>query len=253
VLGVPQDAVTTMVEAAYIQLAKQWHPDRVPMELADLRPAVSKIFARMNEAHRTLMDPTRRAEYMQVLAHGGGSAREQEIVDRAVDSAMLFQRAEFALKRNALAEAEELLYQAVAADPDPPEYRSLLAWVRAQRRPAPPTPRDARITYADDIEMLDLVLREYHDFERALFYRAELLKRIGETERSMRDYRAAFAQNPRNIDAAREIRLYEKRKREGEATPGFLGRLFTRDSEQGGPRSKAPPPKGKPKDRGRRG
>jgi curved DNA-binding protein CbpA len=251
---VAQDAVSTLVEAAYIKLAKQWHPDRLAADLVDLKPAVSKIFARMNEAHRTLMDPAKRAEYMVVLAHGGGSAREQETVARAVDSAMLFQRAEFALKRNALAEAEELLYQAVAADPDPPEYRTLLAWVRSQRRPSPPTTRDARIAYADDIEMLDLVLREYHDFERALFYRAELLKRIGETERSMRDYRAAFAQNPRNIDAAREIRLYEKRKREGEAAPGFLGRLFTRDDPDN-PRSSTPPKdksRGTAKDKGRK-
>ena len=55
---------------------------------------------------------------------------------------------------------------------------------------------------------------------RAACYRGVLLKRSGRLERAIRDFRLAAQVNPKNIDAVREVRLYEMRKgKAGGAAP----------------------------------
>ena len=73
-------------------------------------------------------------------------------------------------------------------------------------------------------------------YERALFYRGTLLKRSGRLEKALHDFRLAAQINPRNVDATREVRLYEMRKRSASAakreaaappsSTGLFGKLF---------------------------
>lgn len=52
------------LEARYLELAREFHPDRVAAgDTAGQRAAVERSAA-LNEAHRTLRDPVRRAEYL---------------------------------------------------------------------------------------------------------------------------------------------------------------------------------------------
>jgi len=84
---------------------------------------------------------------------------------------------------------------------------------------------------------LDAVLLKEPRFERALFYRGSLLKRCGRYDRAIRDFRLAAEINPKNIDAVREVRLYDMRKRGPGAAPtgtqpsepgGILGKFWKR-------------------------
>jgi tetratricopeptide (TPR) repeat protein len=226
IIGIDANATADEIQTKYFQLAKQWHPDRLAAELADLRPTVAKIFARMNEAFHTLSDSERRERYDTLVNAGGGTARDRDLVEKAVDSALLFQKAEVLAKRHHYDKAEHLLRQAVDADPEPPEYRALLAWTIAQQKSTPPTPPEGEVSshYQNELRILDDILRKDRHLERALFYRAELLKRSGDYEQAIRDYRKAVRLNPRNIDAAREVRLYDLRQRN--ASAGLLGKLF---------------------------
>jgi len=232
ILDITRDATPDAIESTYFKAAKLWHPDRLPADLADLKPAISKIFARISEAYKTLSDDQKRSEYTRLVAEGGGTAREQEMVARVVDSAMLFQKAEVMFKKGNVATAESLIKQAVEADPDQPEYRALYAWIQAARVGTPAQLADGERTnhYRKQIQMLDEVIKSEPAFERALFYRAELLKRSGFTEKAMRDYRKAAKINPRNIDAARMVRLHERRQKRRTST-GILGRLFGKTPE----------------------
>jgi predicted TPR repeat methyltransferase len=75
-------------------------------------------------------------------------------------------------------------------------------------------------THFDDlIQILDVVLAKEPRFERALFYRGTLLKRSGRIERALADFRLVAEINPRNIDAAREVRLHEMRTGGGAKAP----------------------------------
>jgi curved DNA-binding protein CbpA len=241
ILGVTEDAAPDKIQAAYFALAKAWHPDRLPPELVDLKPQVSKVFAKMSDAFQTLNDAEKRAEYVQKLSEGIPADAEQEKVARAVDAALDFQKAEVMLKKHDVNGAESLARRAAAADPDQPEYVALLVWIQSMRRGDPPALAEgARTAHYDDlIKTLDSVLSKEPRYERALFYRGMLLKRSGYPEKAIRDFRLAAEINPKNLDAVREVRLFEMRNKKGpDSNPpsskantkneggGLFGRLF---------------------------
>lgn len=67
ILGLEEGASTEAVRAAFFRLSRAWNPSRLPADLEDVRPAVSRIFTHMSEAHRLLTDP----EAMDVVHWGG--------------------------------------------------------------------------------------------------------------------------------------------------------------------------------------
>lgn len=229
-LELGQDAKDAQIQAAYFKVAKAWHPDRLPAEIADLKPVVSSLFAKFNEAYQTLSDPSKRFEYDKELASGGGAVDEEAAqVQRVVDAAIEFQKAEVLLKKNDLAQAESFAKRAAMADPDQVEYIALLTWIQAQRRGDPPiVPEGKTSTFYDDlVAIYDGILAKEPMFERALFYRAVLLKRGGKEEKAIRDFRLVVQLNPKNIDAVREVRLAQMRKeKKRKDDAGLLGKLF---------------------------
>lgn len=230
ILGVEDTATPAAIQTAYFGLAKQWHPDRLPPNLVDLKTEVAKVFGRINDAFQTLSNTDKRREYQEVVQQGGGTARDREIVERAVDSALLFQKGEVLFKKGSYRQAEDLVRQAAEADPDQPEYRALLAWIQAHRIGPPDGMGEGETTdrYDRQIEILDGVLETEPEYERARFYRGTLLKRSGHVEQAYKDFRMVMQLNPRNIDAAREVRLYKMRQKQGggQKGSGILGRFF---------------------------
>jgi DnaJ-domain-containing protein 1 len=216
-LGVPRTATADEIQDAYFALAKIWHPDRQPLELVGHKVKVARVFARMTEACQTLTDAAKRHDYQRAIDQGGGTPEDQRKIARVVDAALEFQKAEILLRKHDLVGAEVLAARAVQADPDQPEYLTLLVWIQAQRRGEPPPLSEGRTSthYDDLIKVLDGVLGKEPRYERALFYRGMLLKRAGRADKAIRDFRLAAEINPRNLDAMREVRLYEMRRRSG--------------------------------------
>lgn len=238
VLGVARTATGEEIRNAYFALAKRWHPDRTPPELVEMKPLVASVFSKIGEAYGALGDAEKRAAYLKSL-ESPSSARspaEEEQVVRAVNAALEFQKAEALLKKNDVPGAERHIRLAADADPGQPEYTTLLIWITALRRGEPKdvAPGATTTHYDDLIAMLDEVLRGDPRYERALFYRGTLLKRSGRTEKAIRDFRLAAELNPRNLDAQREVRIYEMRKRDGrdkdgaEPQGGIFGKWFKR-------------------------
>lgn len=221
VLGVPRAAPPDVVENAYVAAAKSLHPDRGP---AELKPLLTKAFARLDQARSTLVDPTARARYLQELTRPASS---QQI--STAEAALEFKKGEALLKTHNAAQAEAHLRKAVALAPDSGEYAALLAFARAR----PNLDLGAlRGLLAD----LDRVLARDPTLERAVFYRAQLRRRAGMEAEALQDFARAAELNPGNIDAAREVRLHKMRTAgskpvpatAADAKPGFFGRLFKR-------------------------
>ncbi|HEU5077254.1 MAG TPA: DnaJ domain-containing protein [Polyangiaceae bacterium] len=219
VLGVPKDAPSSAIQAVFFQLAKVWHPDRLPPELAHVRDLDTKVFARMSEAHQILTDAVRRKEYDQLLAQGGGSAEEQEQITKVVRAATAFQRAEVLLKKRDLAGAEREALEAMHGDPEQAEYKALYAWVCAQ------SPRES---YDDLVNLLDEALKAEPTNQRALWYRGQLHVRLGNPNRAIRDFKTLLEVNPKHLDAQREVRLHEMRRAGSKEEKGLLGKWFKR-------------------------
>lgn len=213
-LGVPHDASIDTIRAAFFALAKQWHPDRLPSMLLDVKDACAKVFARMSEAYQTLIDPAKRKTYVESLGGKGASAGEQEQIVRVVDAAQSFQKAEILFKRGDVAAAEALVRHANDADPKQAEYLALLAWIEATK-PGHSSDQET----VGQIEKLTQAIELNEKCERAYFYRAMLYKRLGNSPLAMKDFRIVVELNPRSVDAQRELRLFNMRAGKIETNP----------------------------------
>jgi curved DNA-binding protein CbpA len=203
-LGVTKEATDAEIQAAYYALAKTWHPDRLPADLARVRELASKVFARMSEAFDTLSDATKRKRYVDVMKGGGGTPEEADKIQQILDAASDFQRAEILWKKNDPG-AEQYILRAYQADPEQADYVALYATLQLSKR-QPDAPVD------DLIRLCDEAIDSHERCERAYFCRAMLRKRIGKVDAAMSDFRAAYEINPKNLDAAREVRLFEMRR-----------------------------------------
>jgi tetratricopeptide (TPR) repeat protein len=205
-LGITSEATLEEVKNAYIILAKAWHPDRLPAALADVKDACGRVFARMSEAHQTLTDEEKRTRYLRLMKEGGETPEQQQEIANVLGATVEFQKAEICLRKNDLVQAEALARHAVELDPNQADYIALVAWLEALK-PSAQSP-EATQGYIDD---LDRALKMNERCERAYFYRAMLYKRSNRNGLAFKDFQKVAELSPKNIDAQRELRLYEMR------------------------------------------
>jgi len=94
-LGVDRGADASEIKAAYIRLAKQWHPDRN----RGREEESTRVFSRVTAAYSVLSDPDARREYSRSTAEAAASAemdpgphvrrREQFGRDMAAEAAVM--------------------------------------------------------------------------------------------------------------------------------------------------------------------
>jgi curved DNA-binding protein CbpA len=237
VLGVAQAAPAGEIAAAYFQLARRWHPDRLGPELADVRDLAERVFARMSEAHQVISDPERRAQYDELMKTGDGDAEEQEQVQRMLRAATNFQKAQVLLRRNNVSAAEEAARAALADAPEEADHIALVAWLEAQKPGAQLEEAFTTVDRASRLEPSNLRVR---------WFRGQLLKRLGRDRQAIEDFRFIILKDPRHVDAQREIRLFDMRRPQTRSDPptdgsrrpspppdaasksSFLGKLFKR-------------------------
>jgi curved DNA-binding protein CbpA len=204
VLGVTQDANPAQVQETYLKLAKSFHPDRLPQELADLKPLATKVFSRISEAHQVLSEPAKRQAYVDSLKHGNEES-EEEKVRRILRAAGSYQKAEVLLKKRMLAAAELEANRALEDDPDQPDYRALYAWIQSSKPDS-----DSRLP--DLLRLLNDSITRNPASEKNRYYRVQILKRLGKIDEAVADCRIIVEKNPHHVDALREIRLWEMRR-----------------------------------------
>lgn len=220
ILGVDPGADSTTLQSAFLQLARHWHPDRIPAGLGDLKPEVTRIFARMTEAHQILSNVKNRAEYDKLRGGGGNSDEEQRKVQEVLRAASAFQKAEVLAKREDWEQALKFAEQAYHGDSQQAEYAALYAWVAA-RMPD----RSQSGSYDDLIAILHRAVKQQRNNIRVRLYRASVLKLAGQYVEAMRDYKFVVENDPTNVEAQREVRLHRMR-RDSSPPPGVLKRLF---------------------------
>lgn len=199
ILGVDRNAPTEAIRAAYIRLAKVWHPDKLPIGLLPFREEVAAIFAHMTRAHQTLCDPEAKRQWME--GHGIGlRKRPRDLVLHDID---------VALAAGEWANAERESRRLAETDPNDSEALALLAWAAARGGDAPDDALRSSLVALDRAVHLDRTC------ERALYLRGCLAKKLGKVEAAYRDFARVVHLNPHNVDAVREVRLFEMRARKG--------------------------------------
>jgi curved DNA-binding protein CbpA len=219
-LGIARDATAAQIQAAFLEAAKRYHPDKLGAELADLRTPSAKLFARVAEARQTLSDPNARQQYDARLdqrqPRDQSEQDEQQRIHEIVNAATSFQKAEVFFKKRMLAAAEQEARRAYEADPEQAEYLALLAWINANKP-------DSANLLSDVLFQLNTAVRMSPESEKTRFYRAQVLSRLGRNLEAVADYKFVVGKNPHNIDAQRELRLWEMRQKKLQ-TGGFGSR-----------------------------
>ena len=167
-------------------------------------------------------------------------SRVADVIDDAFISdsehETLFKRAEACLARGNFDRALSLCQAAHDLEPENSDYLALLGHLEAQK-PASEAPHAAKTAMA----LFDRALRLDKHCEKAWFYRGHVQKKLGNIDGAAESFRRAARLNPYNIDAMREVRLYEMRVRNGSVPPSSRPpRSMT--PAPGSVRSSTPPP-----------
>ena len=159
----------------------------------------------MSEAHQVLSNEEQRKEYERLMHEGGASSDEQEIVQKVLRAATAFQKAEVLFRRGNAEEALKHAQTAAENDPEQAEYIALYAELISQDK-------ERAGDFKEVLRMVNEAKRIQPQNRKVRFYRARILQRAGQADQAYREFRAIADEDPHNVDAAREVRLYEMRK-----------------------------------------
>jgi tetratricopeptide (TPR) repeat protein len=191
-----------------------------------LVPKAEQILARMSEASLVLQDPARRAEYIASLRTGQKPGTDN--VPGLLDAETTFIKGEVYLKKGDHARAIECFTAAIKGNPNEPQYKAYLAWARFD------DPRARKETLVRDVQRtIQEVVQQQPRFARGHFWLGQLWKFLNEPSRAEHAFAEAVNLDKDFIEAGRELRLLEMRRRKGtpvgksdEKAPGLMNRLF---------------------------
>lgn len=201
-LGIARNASVEAARAAYFRLARLWHPDRLPPELAEVREECRAVFTRIGEAHRTLVDTISQVDVEAMLGRGGRAAAANDST-HPPPFAKTLRDADAALERGDLEAAKAIARNLTSAGSSGPGARAILAWCAAGAGAADAGPHALEAA----LVALDRVLTGDPDCVRALYYRAQVHKRLGHDVAALRDHRRVARLEPGHRHAQYEMSI----------------------------------------------
>lgn len=201
VLGVANGASSEAARAAYMRLAKTWHPDRLHADFIPIRGEVATVFAHMTRAHQTLCDADARKAYeASRKATAQAAARPRAEVVRAIQHEM---------GRRSFDIVVQLCQQLIDVDAEDIEALAIQAW--ASTRGGEATEDELRAALA----RLDKIVNMDRTDDQAVYHRGLVHKRLGNVPAAFRDFARAVQLNPKHLEAEREVRIFAMRARKG--------------------------------------
>jgi curved DNA-binding protein CbpA len=194
------------LKTSFLKLAKQYHPDTVAQDAPpESRLARAEILAYLNEAYQTLSDDKRRVEYLAEL-----EAKEtvgDVDVEAILASEEQFVRGTHFFKARKYAEALELFDGCIRINDREGEFYAWRAYTRFL------TSSDKRSAYAEVRGDLTRALELNRRCSAAYVFDGHMAKLLEEHAVAQAAYRKALEVEPGNLEAQRELRLYESRSR----------------------------------------
>jgi tetratricopeptide (TPR) repeat protein len=217
-LGIEPSASREQVKASFLNLAKTFHPDRLPPSLPHLAQKMSAVFEGIREAYEVLFDDNKRATWVgaQQISRSSAAPANPQGGQQPSD---LFKMGEVFFKKRDYKQAEAHFAKAYALDKS---ANSLAA--QAWSIYMDPT-RKAEGAAAR--QMMQRAIATDPNSDRAHYQLGVIARVEGDMERAERHFREAVRVNPRHLEANQEIRLIEMRKKKAQQAPkgggGFFG------------------------------
>lgn len=225
-LGVARDAALSEIRSAYLELAKQLHPDRIRgFGLTEHTRAAERLFTSINGAYHAISTPDKRARYDATLASGGtgDKARDQKAVEdqvaRLLSADEHFLRGERALRLQQFDQALQEFREAVHKNPDEAVYHASLGWAlwcATQDKEAVHAEVDAALARA--LELTPRCVPAY-------FYRGQIAAARGDEESALGFFHKVVALQPSHREAELQVRLLESRKQKRDTPSGLFDRF----------------------------
>jgi len=182
-LGVGKEADKKTVKRSYFELAALMHPDRYfKKNLGSFKGKMEALFGRITEAHDTLVDPAKRAEYNAYLDEVATTRGMEAMLERAVEESRRAQPVQPAVSpsappaRNPTLPPERTSNPGVAASGPSPQELQARREALAKRllgggsmRPppaqpaAPSTPPPNPLRYSNSGDAMDALKRRYEE------------------------------------------------------------------------------------------
>jgi hypothetical protein len=204
VLGVPQEADTARIKAAYFQTAKTYHPDATreeePEEAKKLR---ADVFARVGAAWAVLEDEKSRAAYLEELRTGGSS---QVDIAAILKAEQVFEKVPALVGARSYAEALQRVKEAKGLYAEEPEYDVWKAWIEfllagdGQKK----TQRMA------SERAIEAALKKSPRCIPAHLFLGRMAKLVGDVGAAERHWKRGLAEAPGHADLERELRFLKK-------------------------------------------
>jgi curved DNA-binding protein CbpA len=121
ILGIDRNATKKEIREAYLQLARQWHPDHMPKESKWV--VVNERFAEITEAYEVLNSDKKKLEYDRQLKAGVKVSEDQRAASR-IQAERAFANGFSSLRRKDYNSAHAFFKAAASLDPSVPKYRS---------------------------------------------------------------------------------------------------------------------------------
>jgi len=129
ILGVDDSATEEELRVAFEKRAAHLHPDHYRGSGEAIAHLASEVFAQLNLAYQTLVDPRRRNEYVLNQRKGERDAERLKQSEQALKAEGHFQEGQRLLAQRAYERALEAFGSALQLYPDAGEYHSHYGWV----------------------------------------------------------------------------------------------------------------------------
>ena len=199
-------APIAMLKSNYFQLAKLYHPDTVPPDgPEEARRMKADILALLNEANGVLSDDAKRIDYLAET-----EAREA-MGDVDVEAVLMaeedFQQAILLTRARKFSEALTLIEKCIKANPKEGEFYAWRGYCRFFGSQDKRSFRDMAIE--DQQKALSLNPK----CTVAWLFQGQIWKLLEDVPKAKEAFQKTLELDPNNVDAQRELRLFEQRKK----------------------------------------
>lgn len=216
-LNTPTDALASTHKAAYLRLAKEYHPDRLVQDGgAGIKAKADELFAMISEAYHTLTDETKRKKYDDEVLRGVKDDASDE-ANAILNAEHQFLKGERLLKAGNVAKAFEAFGAAVELYPKESEYQACYGWTMFKMSHPSDMPK---ANEGEKIIRSALTMNARND--KAHLFLGQIARIKGNLDEAKKHFDKALEIQPDNVEAQRELRVLDMR----ESKKGGIGGLF---------------------------